>query len=129
MEYCSVILLSFSFPPSLIKYQQESLFNQENVFLGRNIFICNSEQEAKILGRKAKRSWQGCYKAVLLFKRYTLEFEFDRHLVLMVSYQGMESVRRVFIVDDSALSGYFLQKWLSGKTWFFIFLQLQTSKT
>ena len=37
---------------------------------------------------------------MLLFKAYTLEFEFDRHLKHMVSYQGMQSGLLVFPVGE-----------------------------
>ena len=36
---------------------------------------------------------------MLLFKTYTLEFEFDRHFRHMVSYQGMQSGLLVFLVS------------------------------
>ena len=34
---------------------------------------------------------------MLLFKKYTLEIEFDRHLEHMVSYRGMQSGLPVFV--------------------------------
>ena len=37
---------------------------------------------------------------MLLFKAYTLEFEFDRHLEHMVSYQGTQSGLAVFVVGE-----------------------------
>ena len=37
-------------------------------------------------------------KTMILFKAYTLEFEFDRHPEHMVCYQGMQSERPVFVV-------------------------------
>ena len=37
---------------------------------------------------------------MLLFKMYTLGFEFERHLEQMVSYQGMQSGLPVFLVDE-----------------------------
>ena len=39
-------------------------------------------------------------KTMLLFKTYTLEFEFDRHIKHMVSYQGMQSGLLVFLVRE-----------------------------
>ena len=39
-------------------------------------------------------------KTLLLFKTYVLEFEFDRHLEHMVSYQGMQSGLPVFLVGE-----------------------------
>ena len=46
---------------------------------------------------------------MLLFKTYTLEFEFDRHLEHMVSYQGMQSGFPCLLLVNSALSRFFLQ--------------------
>ena len=37
---------------------------------------------------------------MLFFKMYTLEFEFDRHVEHMVSYQGMQSGLPVFFVGE-----------------------------
>ena len=45
-------------------------------------------------------------KTVLLFKTYTLEFEFDRHLKRMVSYQGMQNGLAVLLSVNSALSRF-----------------------
>ena len=39
-------------------------------------------------------------KTVLLFKTYTLEFKFDRHLENMVSYQGLQDGLLVFLVGE-----------------------------
>ena len=39
-------------------------------------------------------------KTLLLFKTFTLEFEFDRHLEHMFSYQGMQSKLLVFLVGE-----------------------------
>ena len=39
-------------------------------------------------------------KTMLLFKTYTLEFEFDEHLEHMVGYQGMQSGLPVFLVGE-----------------------------
>ena len=54
-------------------------------------------------------------KTMLLFKMYTLEFEFDRHLKHMVSYQGMQSGLPVFLVGELGTFEIFTQKLLSGK--------------
>ena len=37
---------------------------------------------------------------MLLYKTYTLEFEFDRHLEYMVSYEGMQSWFPMFLVGE-----------------------------
>ena len=60
-------------------------------------------------------------KTMLLFKKYTLEFEFDRHLRHMVSYQGMQSGFPVFLVGELGTFEIFMQKRLFGKARFFIF--------
>ena len=54
-------------------------------------------------------------KTLLLFKTYTLEFEFDRHLEHMVSYQGMQSGLPVFLVGEFGTLEIFMQKSLFGK--------------
>ena len=43
----------------------------------------------------------------------------------MFSYQGMQSGSPVFLVGEIGTFVIFLQKWLFGKAWFFVFLQLQ----
>ena len=53
---------------------------------------------------------------MLLFKMYTLKFEFDRHLVHMVSYPGMQSgLLQVFLVGEFGTFETFMQKRLFGK--------------
>ena len=47
---------------------------------------------------------------MLLFKMFTLEFEFNRHLELMVSYQGMQSGLPVFLVGEFGTFKIFMQK-------------------
>ena len=63
---------------------------------------------------------------MLLFETYALEFEFDRHLEHMISYQGMQSGLPVFFVGEFGTFEIFMQIWLFGKAWFFILLKLQT---
>ena len=46
---------------------------------------------------------------MLLFKTYTLEVEFDRHLEHMVSYQGMQSGLPVFLVAEFSDFKIFMQ--------------------
>ena len=48
-------------------------------------------------------------KTVLLSKTYTLEFEFDRHLEHMISYQGMQSGLPVFLVGEFGAFEIFVQ--------------------
>ena len=50
---------------------------------------------------------------MFLFKTYTLEFEFDRHLEHMVSYQGMQSGQScenpVFVAGEFGAFEIFMQ--------------------
>ena len=46
---------------------------------------------------------------MLPFKTYTLEFEFDRHLKHMVSYQGIQSGLPVFLVGEFGTFKIFIQ--------------------
>ena len=48
-------------------------------------------------------------KTMLLFKTYTLEFEFDRYLEHMVSYQGIQSGLPVFVVGEFGAFEIFMQ--------------------
>ena len=57
---------------------------------------------------KPIQSHQG--KTLLLFKTFTLESEFDRHLEHMFSYQGMQSRLPVFLVGEFGTFVTFLQK-------------------
>ena len=67
-------------------------------------------------------------KTMLLFKTYTLEFEFDRRPRHMVCYQGIQIGIPVLLVGEFGTFEIFMQECLFGKARFFIFLQLQTSK-
>ena len=46
---------------------------------------------------------------MLLFKTYTLDFEFDRHLEHMVRYQGMQSRLTMFLVGEFGAFQIFMQ--------------------
>ena len=46
---------------------------------------------------------------MLLFKTYTLVFEFNRHLEHIVSYQGMQSRFLVFLVGEFGTFEIFMQ--------------------
>ena len=48
-------------------------------------------------------------KTMFLFKTYTLEFEFDRHLEHIVSDQGMRSGLPVFLVGEFGAFEIFIQ--------------------
>ena len=64
-------------------------------------------------------------KTMLLFKTYTLEFEFDRHLEHMVICQGFQSVSCWWIQH---FRDFYAKNDCLIKPDFFIFLQLQTSE-
>ena len=49
-------------------------------------------------------------KTILLFETFTLEFEFDRHLKHIVSYQGMQSGLPKFLVGELGTFESFMQK-------------------
>ena len=46
---------------------------------------------------------------MLLFKTYTLQFELDRHIEHMVSYQGMQSGLLVFLCGELGTFEIFMQ--------------------
>ena len=46
---------------------------------------------------------------MLFFKMYTLEFELDRHLEHMVSYQGKQSGLPVFVDNEFGTFKIFMQ--------------------
>ena len=62
------------------------------------IQVASCEQALLKTNRKPFQNHQS--KAMLLFKTYTLEFEFDIHLKHMVSYQGVQSGLPVFLVAE-----------------------------
>ena len=68
-------------------------------------------------------------KTLLLFKTYTLEFEFDRHLEDTVSYQGMQSGLPVFLVGEfDTFSRFFVQNYCLVKPDFSYFSNYKHSK-
>ena len=52
---------------------------------------------------------------MLLFRTYTMDFEFDRHFEHMVSYQGLQSGLLVFLVGVFGTFEIFMQKRLFDK--------------
>ena len=60
--------------------------------------VTSCEQALIKTNRKPIQNHQS--KTMLLFTTYTLEFEFDKHLKHMVSYQGMQSGIPVFLVSE-----------------------------
>ena len=62
------------------------------------IQVASCEQTLIKTNRKPIQNHQS--KTMLLFKMYTLEFKFDRHLEHMGSYQGMQSRLPLFLVAE-----------------------------
>ena len=62
------------------------------------IQVASCEQALIKTNRKSIHNHRS--KTMFLFKTYTLEFEFDRHLEHMVSYQGMQSGLQVFVAGE-----------------------------
>ena len=58
----------------------------------------------------------------------TLEFEFERHLEHMVSYQEMQSGLTVFLVEANSVLSRFSCKCDWQSLAFHVFLQLETSE-
>ena len=52
-----------------------------------------------------------------LFRTYTLEFEFDRQLEHMVSYQGVLSGLSLFLVGEFGTFEILCKKWLFGRAY------------
>ena len=67
-------------------------------------------------------------KTVLLFKTYTLEFEFDRNLEHMVGFQGIQSGLSMFLVDEFGAFKIFMFCITVLQSLIFHYLKLQTSK-
>ena len=72
------------------------------------IQVASCEQVLVKANRKPIHNHQR--KTKFLFKTYTLEFEFDRHLEHMASCQGMQSELPVFLVSEFGTSEIFIQK-------------------
>ena len=65
------------------------------------------EQALIKTNRKPIKNYQS--KTMFLFKMYTLEFGFDRHLEHIVSYHGMKSGLALFLVDVFGTFEIFMQ--------------------
>ena len=87
-------------PPRVNHFFGFSIIVQKNCMI--QVALC--EQALIKTNRKPLRNHQS--KAMLLFKTYTLEFEFDRHLKHMISYQEMQSGFPYFLLVNSALSRF-----------------------
>ena len=62
------------------------------------IQVASCEQDLMKTNRKLIQSQEST--TMLPLKKYTLQFEFDRHLEHMVSYQGMQSGLLMFLVGE-----------------------------
>ena len=65
---------------------------------------------------------------MLLFRTYTLEFEFDRHFEHMISYQGMQSWLPVFPVGEFSAVEIFMQNDCFAKSDFSYFSNWKRQK-
>ena len=74
----------------------------------KNHIIQVTSFEQALINRKPIQNHQS--KTMLLFKMYTLEFEFDRHLKHMVSYQRMQSELPMFLLGEFGTFEIFMQK-------------------
>ena len=77
--------------------------------------IPNVSCEQALIKRNRKQIQNHQSKTVFLLKTCTPEFEFDRHLKYMVSYQGMQSGLPVFVVDEFGTLEIFIQNDCFGK--------------
>ena len=71
------------------------------------IQFASSEQALIRTNKKPIQNHQS--KTTLLFKMYTLEFEFDRHLEHMVTYEGKQSGLPVFVAGEFGTFEIFMQ--------------------
>ena len=71
------------------------------------IQVASCEQSLIKTNRKPIQSHES--KTMLLFKTYTLEFEFDRHFEHMVSYQGMQRGLPLFLGGEFGAFEIFMQ--------------------
>ena len=78
-----------------------------NVQKHHMIQVASCEHALIKTNRKPIRNHQN--KTMLLFKMYTLEFEFDRCLKHMVSYQGMQSGLPVCLASEFGIFEIFMQ--------------------
>ena len=72
------------------------------------IQVASCEQVLIKTNRKPIQNHQS--KTMLLFKTYTLEFEFNRHLEHMASYQGMQSGLPVLLLGEFGTVEVIIQK-------------------
>ena len=79
-------------------------------FFGFSIIVQNNCRLAGLIKTNRKPIQNHQSKTMLLFKAYTLEFEFDKHLVHMVSYQLMQCGLPVFFLLVNSTLQRFLSK-------------------
>ena len=71
------------------------------------IQVASCEQALIKTNRKQTQNYQS--KTMLLFKMYMVEFEFDRHLEHIISYQRMQSWVSVFLIVEFGTFEIFMQ--------------------
>ena len=72
-----------------------------------------NQGEQVLINKKTIQSHQSKNNA--LFKTYTLEFEFDRHLENIVTNHGLQSGLLVFLVGEFGTFEIFMQKRMFDK--------------
>ena len=77
------------------------------------IQVALREQDLTKTNRKPFQNHQSI--TFLLFKTFTVKFEFDRRLEHMFSYQGMQSGLPMFLVGELGAFEIFMQNGLFGK--------------
>ena len=82
------------------------------------IQVASYEQALIKTNRKPIQNHQS--KIMVLFKTYTLEFEFGRHFVHIVSYHGMQSGFPVLLVGESALARFYAKMTVRQSVIFYI---------
>ena len=88
------------------------------------IQVTSFEQALIRTNKKLIQNYQS--KTLLLFKTFTLEFQFDKHLEHMFSYQGKQSGLPVFLVGELGIFEIFLAKMTVWKCLIFRISQLQS---
>ena len=94
----TLFLLSFI----VVRHQMAEL--NWGAFLSLSVYYMGIPEPFQNRVKKPTKNYQS--KTMLLFKTYTLEFEFDRHLEHMVSCHGLQSGLPVVLVN-STLSEFY----------------------
>ena len=99
-----------------------------SIILQKNpvIQVASCEQVLLKTNRKSIQHHQS--KTMFLFETYTLEFEFNRHLEHMVSYQGMQSGLAVPVAGEFGTFEIFMQNKCFAKSDFLYFSNWKRQK-